>query len=383
MACLYKRPGSPKWQIKYVDGDGVTRQMSSGTTDKRAAQQIAAKLESEAMLQQKGVISREHATQIRSNRQRIQTHIDDYLADAEERGQDPRHLLQKRRNLLGFVAASKVSRLEEITPANVRTYLGDLQRQGLGGRTRAIHLTVIKAFLNWCFQQGRIGWNKITTAAVPKPDETPRRRRRALTHDEIGRLLAVAGGRGRKAWYAAAAMAGLRKSDLQRLRWCDVDFDRGFISIVDGKRQRKAKSSGRQVTADMVPMHPDLATILREHQRVSMTSPAARVFTTTVTDLTRQKDFVRAGLARWIEHPSSDGRPSRREYDATDEQGRVVDLHALRTTLATNLARAGVPLVHAQQILRHEDARTTQRHYIIVDAVETVAAIRTLRFTAS
>ena len=61
----------------------------------------------------------------------------------------------------------------------------------------------------------------------------------------------------------------------------------------------------------------------------------------------------------------------------------MVDLHAVRKTLASNLARAGVPLVQTQQILRHEDSRTTQRHYISVDTAETAAAIRTLRFTAS
>ncbi len=383
MASVYKRPNSRKWQIKYIDGNGVTIQMSSGTTDKRAAEAIANKLETDAMLQQKGVISREQAVQIRSNRQRIENHLGDYLADAAERGQDPRHVLQKRRNLEGFVKAAGVAKLSEVTPERVKAYLGELQRSGLAGRTRTIRLSTIKAFMNWCHQQGRVGWNPITSAAVPKPDESPRRRRRALTPEELTRLMTVAGGRGRKAWYAAAAMAGLRRSDLIRLRWCDVDFGRHLISIVDGKRQRKAKSSGREVRSDVIPMHQELAAILASHQRETMGSPAARVFPTAVTDLTRQKDFVRAGLARWVEHVGLDGRVMRREYDATDEQGRVVDLHALRTTLATSLARAGVPLVHAQQIMRHEDARTTQRHYISVDAAETAAAIQTLRFTAS
>lgn len=383
MASVYKRANSPKWQIKYIDGNGVEVQVSSGTTDKRAAERIANKLEADAMLQRKGVISREQAVQIRSNRQRIQTHLDDYLADAEERGRDPRHVLQNRRNLAGFVESTGVTMLSDVTPERVKAHLSELQRAGLAGRTRAIRLSTIKAFMNWCYQQGRVAWNPITNAAVPKPDESPQRRRRALTPSELNRLLEVADGRGRKAWYATAAMAGLRRSDLIRLRWCDVDFDRNLISIVDGKRQRKAKSSGREVKADLIPMHPELAAILASHRQETMSSPAAKVFPTAVTDLTRQKDFVRAGLARWVKHVDVDGRVTRREYDATDEQGRVVDLHALRTTLATSLARAGVPLVHAKQILRHEDARTTQRHYISVDTAETAAAIQTLRFAAS
>lgn len=54
---------------------------------------------------------------------------------------------------------------------------------------------------------------------VPKQDEARDRRRvrRPLTDDEMTRLLAVARERGRDAWYLAAALAGLRKGDMQRL----------------------------------------------------------------------------------------------------------------------------------------------------------------------
>ena len=37
MASVYKRANSSKWQIKYIDGNCVETQVSSGTTDKRAA----------------------------------------------------------------------------------------------------------------------------------------------------------------------------------------------------------------------------------------------------------------------------------------------------------------------------------------------------------
>ena len=69
-------------------------------------------------------------------------------------------------------------------------------------------------------------------------------------------------------------------------------------------------------------------------------------------------------------------------YDATDDQGRVVDLHALRATLGSNLAKAGVPMAFTQQILRHEDARTTQRHYISVSQKDAAAALGALKFDA-
>ena len=104
----------------------------------------------------------------------------------------------------------------------------------------------------------------------------------------------------RKAWYLAAALAGLRKGDLQRLTWADVDFDAGTITVRDGKAKRE----------DVIPMHPPLADELKRHRHASMALPKAKVFPQTVTDLTRLKDFLRAGIAR--------------EAAVTDENGELV-----------------------------------------------------------
>jgi len=51
----------------------------------------------------------------------------------------------------------------------------------------------------------------------------------------------------------AAALAGLRKGDLQNLRWSDIDFENGTISIRDEKANRQ----------DLIPMHPQLADELK------------------------------------------------------------------------------------------------------------------------
>ena len=44
-----------------------------------------------------------------------------------------------------------------------------------------------------------------------------------------------------------------------------------------------------------------------------------------------------------------------------DQRGRTVDLHALRTTFGTHLARAGVPLSTAQKLMRHKDPKLTAK----------------------
>lgn len=380
MASIYKRRGSKRWQIKWVDEHGRARQRSSRVTDKALAKRKADEIQRAVDLRRMGVVTPEHDQQIRANKQTIASHIEDYVADGAERGHSVRHLHQKRVHLASFVEGHSIHRLLDVTPECVKAHLRDLEQQGLSGRSRAIRRSTIRAFLNWCVQQGRLGANPITNASVPKPDETPQQKRRPLTADELHRLLSVAEDGGRKAWYACAAIAGLRKSDLQRLRWCDIDFEGNLITIFDGKRQRKARSAGREVRPDVIPLHPELAVILRTHRARAMALPQGPVFPTTVTDATRRRDFVRAGLARWIEHRDLDGKLVRKRYDATDERGQVVDLHALRATLASNLAKAGVPMAFTQQILRHEDARTTQRHYISVSQEDAAKALGALKF---
>jgi len=69
----------------------------------------------------------------------------------------------------------------------------------------------------------------------------------------------------------------------------------------------------------------------------------------------------------------------RAEIERADAHGRKVDIHALRGTVASRLARTGVGLVQAQRLLGHSDPKLTAKHYISLktedlrDAVERLA----------
>ncbi len=180
---------------------------------------------------------------------------------------------------------------------------------------------------------------------------------------------------GREAWYLSAGLAGLRKGDLQRLTWSDVDFEQGTISVRGGKAKR----------IDVIPMHSQLADSLRKRLNERPALGSTRVFSETVTDRTRQRDFLKAGIAHEIVVRDSSGevvmvgrgktrRPKTR-IETVDEDGRVIDLHALRTTLGTQLARNGVAPQIAQKIMRHSDYKTTLNHYTVLGLSDTSKAI--------
>ncbi len=232
-------------------------------------------------------------------------------------------------------------------------------------------------------------WGQQLSAVTKANEERDRRRiRRSFTDDELARLLEVAAKRGRRAWYLTAALAGARFSDLGRLLWIDVDFDAGTLLIRDGK-------SGHD---DLLPLHPDLAIELAARKAAQKGKPHDRVFPTIMDGRTRLNDFFAAGLAERVNVLNADGSikmrwhgkgRSRRQVPKTklvvkkDATGRVVDLHALRTTLGTNLARSGVAPQVAQKIMRHADYRTTLKHYTDLQLADSASALGSVRVPAS
>ena len=61
-----------------------------------------------------------------------------------------------------------------------------------------------------------------------------------------------------------------------------------------------------------------------------------------------------------------------------DDQGRTVDVHGLRHTFATLLARKGVLPATAQKLMRHSDIRLTMNVYTHLELADTASAVASL-----
>ena len=353
---LFKRTKTGSWKAAWFDHTGRRREISTGTTDKRAAERILAHHVAAAALRRDGVVDPRIDRFSAENRKPLAQHVANYLAHCTHAGHASKYIDEKRRHLTRILDATGATRLSDLTADDLEAHLRSLRENGLSARTVNFCRQVAATFMAWCVRVGRAESNPLK--AVAKLDERKDRRyiRRPLTDDELARLLEVVP-LVRRAWYATAALAGLRKGDLQRLLWGDLDFEARTITIRNGKAKR----------IDVIPMHAQLVVELEQLRAECPALPMARVFTTTVTNLTRQKDFLRAGLARREVVTDSMGTPvmigkGKRRRPKTrivtaDEQGRVIDLHAMRATLATNLARAGETPQIVQKILRHADVR--------------------------
>jgi integrase len=150
----------------------------------------------------------------------------------------------------------------------------------------------------------------------------------------------------------AAAMTGLRQSELLGLRWRDVDWTAQRIRVrnafVRGEHSAEGKSD--LSTRRSVPMADRLA---RE-----LDSYSTRTLYNTDEDLV----FAHPHTG----HPIDRSKVTKRFQEACRSAGvRVITFHNLRHTFATRLAAHGEPLRTIQEFLGHADAKTTQiyAHY--------------------
>jgi len=349
MASIFKRGDRRNYRISYFDHRGRRQEISSHTTDKRTAERIAAKLEAEQALVREGVVDASQASLVQHNRRPLADHVADYLAHCKRAELCSQIIKSRARHLRWIQELTGATRLSDLTAESFERARAELRSQGLSAQTANGRQESVRAFLNWCVKTGRAASNPLRILSKLNVDADRRYLRRALTEEELGRLFEVAKGRGRLLFYAMAFYAGIRRGELCRIQWGDVDLDAGTLTMRKGKAKR----------TDVIPLHPDLQEILREVRPAAATHES-RLFPEVVTNQTRVRDFERAKIP------------------LIDSKGLRADLHSTRMTLHTMLALRGVPVQVAQRLMRHADYRTTQKHYFHMDTSAAGSALRAL-----
>ena len=162
--------------------------------------------------------------------------------------------------------------------------------------------------------------------------------RRALSPLEFGQLLRTAPFH-RAVVYATALYTGLRRKELNEIRWMD------FLLDEPNPRVRVPASISKNRREATLPLHPELAaTLLR--LRPGGFDPLAKPFRHHVPRIeTVRKDLEQAGI------------------QLRDEVGRRVDFHSLRMTFGTTLLANGVHPIVVKELMRHSDLKLTTNLY--------------------
>jgi len=196
-------------------------------------------------------------------------------------------------------------------------------------------IALLKTLFSKAVEWGRIETNP--ASRVKKLKEAPGRER-ILTKDEAGRLIAAASP-DIQAVLIVALGTGMRRGEILALKWTDLDFVRGVITITSSKsgKGRKVPMSGAVAEAlGAVPRRGDYV----------FWNPETR---THVKDI---KTGFRAACARAKEDPDNEKDPGI----------TGVRFHDCRHTALTWMLQAGADIVTVSKIAGHASIVMTQRY---------------------
>lgn len=409
------------WYVRYRDADGVMRRETTGCRDKQAAEKFLADILAGVDKVKAGVMSAEEMAAGDRVEEPIGRHVDDYLAQlavktVRGRRVSPKHVAHVREQLDRVVRECRFRRLKDINRQALQRWMNKLASQPrdaddpesepLAARTINMHRAAIVAFCGWCVSEGRLPAHPL--AGLPKAEESePARKRRPLTEDEVARLLKTAqdrpllealtirtgknrgkplanvgdeqrrrlerAGRERALVYKFMTLTGLRRNEMAMLTVGSLclDGDNPYVKV-EGRHAKSGKAAA-------LPLRGDLADDLRKHLLGMATDandsplppgccssvsvpPDRPLFNIDWRNLLRtfNLDLAAAGIAK------------------KDAQGRTVDVHSLRHTFATLLARKGVLPATAQKLMRHSDIRLTMNVYTHLDLADTAGAVAAL-----
>src|SRR5512135_459183 len=177
------------YYAKFRDSGGIVRTVSTQCRDESAARQVLARLERDAERVKAGVVtSRELATADHATApiiEQIDAYVRTLTGSASHRENTERYIRRLSDDL-------HWQRLADLSRDDLEQWLADQTRQDRSARSRNAHQTAIVAFSNWLVRVGRLSVNPFDRMPKANLDADRRRQRRALTPDELHRLILAA-----------------------------------------------------------------------------------------------------------------------------------------------------------------------------------------------
>ena len=301
-------------------------------TDERVAEQKMAKLIQELEQEAAGIIAPKLMRDAAQTP--IAGHLKSFLADIEAKGRS-KNTLGKYRNCIPKLC--KRCGWVMVRDITSQSFCQWRAASGLGPKTLNDLLGAMSSLLQWMERQQLILANPLKHAGKIT-NRNPKAYRRALSLEHIEKLLAVAPLH-RAMVYLTALYTGLRRAEMNGLKWEAFDLESTPALL------RVPSSISKNKKATTHELRAELAEALRAYRPASA-KPSDWAFKGHVPRVHLiKRDLTAAGIP------------------FEDEQGRRVDLHALRHTFITLLSASGVAPRVAMALARHSDLKLTMRVY--------------------
>ncbi|MDH3211085.1 MAG: tyrosine recombinase [Myxococcales bacterium] len=273
--------------------------------------------------------------------------VDGFLVHASvERGLSPRTVEAYGRDLARLaqhLERAGVRRIGDVRREHLTGFVAELERRGLGARSRARALVAARRLLRYAGAASALEGERGVGVRSPRLDRTLPR---ILRPDETAALIEAADpgeplGLRDRAMLEVLYAAGLRVSELVSLSLGALDRRAGLLRVMGKGRRERIVPLGtpalEALDAYLIEGRPALAQADARPSDAVFLSRRGRA-------MTRQNFFTRLrGLARQAGIPSDRVSP-----------------HVLRHAFATDLLNGGADLRAVQSMLGHADLSTTQ-----------------------
>ena len=196
MASVFKRGGKSNrggyWYVSWFDHLGNRRTKCSKTTDKAAAERIAARYESGAALRREGVIDPAEDRYGEQGRRPISEHLTEFKATLTARNNAEDYVEQAAARAESIVKACESQQITDLQASDVMQAIKRLQDRGKSLATCNSYLRSIKGFTRWLHRDKRLRHDPLVTLEKFNEATDQRRTRRELSADEFGKLLSAA-----------------------------------------------------------------------------------------------------------------------------------------------------------------------------------------------
>lgn len=267
---------------------------------------------------------------------------------AVEEGRSPRTVESYRRDIVGYEAFLSGRRSDALVagPRDIEAWLTMLERDGMSPRTRARRLAAVRMFHR---RLSMIGERQDDPTASIDSVRTPRSLPKALSEEEIGRLLAAMVGDDARARRDRALVellyaTGARISEVCGASLGDLDLDTGLLRVVGKGDKERVVPFGTHAASALQDWLDDGGRPMLVPSRWRRRDDATALFLgSRGTRLSRQAAWGIVAAAAKRARIASDLSP-----------------HVLRHSCASHLLANGADLRVVQELLGHASVSTTQ-----------------------
>ena len=407
MGTLRRRKGREVWTARYVDADGISREVSTGCKDRGAARQVLAGLEARTEKIASGIISKAEANTATWAGVPLAEHIEAHAANMQGLRRAASTVGHRRWFLTGVVNGLGWKRLADLSRPQLERWLNEQVREGMGARNRNAHASAMVSFGNWLVRAGRLSVNPFAGLPMLNEKADRRRERRVLSMDEFAQLIDAAErrplaeasknrgsdanltpatvdkllwlGETRSMIYSTLMFTGLRYGELRSITIGQVHLEETPPYIELRAANEKARRGAQ------IPLPASFAAMLARHiavrtERLLKQRGASMAFPGV---LNAEPLFAMPGkMTKVFNEDLAFAKLATVDKDTgkilkRDAQGRTLDVHALRHSFCTLVAQSGVNMQTAQRLMRHATPAMTARytHLTLTDLSGAIAAL--------